>query len=136
VLLAFERGAEAYLTGQHGPLNFAIIGGGPPALSWREQIAEIARRVLARDFKSIDATRARVMLFEGLPRVLSVYPEDISRKAEEQLKELGVEVRTNSMVTAVESSRLKVGDEWIPTSVTLWATGVAASPLGKKLAAR
>src|SRR5258708_13612372 len=76
------------------------------------------------------------MLFEGLPRVLSVYPEDISRKAEKQLKELGVEVRTNSMVTAVESSRLKVGDEWIPTSVTLWATGVAASPLGKKLSAQ
>jgi NADH dehydrogenase len=71
-----------------------------------------------------------------LPRVLSVYPEDISRKAEEQLKELGVEVRTNSMVTAVESSRLKVGDEWIPASVTLWATGVAASPLGKALAAQ
>src|SRR5262249_12483575 len=68
--------------------------------------------------------------------VLSVYPEDISRKAEEQLKELGVEVRTNSMVTAVESNQIKVGDEWIPTSVTLWATGVAASPLGKKLAAQ
>jgi NADH dehydrogenase len=45
-------------------------------------------------------------------------------------------VRTNSLVTAVESSRIKVGDEWIPTSVTLWATGVAASPLGKKLAAQ
>ena len=75
------------------------------------------------------------MLFEGLPRVLSVYPEDISRKAEEQLKELGVEVRTNSMVTAVESTRLKVGDEWILTGVTVWATGVAASPLGKKLGA-
>ncbi len=107
VLLAFERAErEAYLTGQHGPLNFAIIGGGPTGIELAGAIAEIARRVLARDFKAIDATKARVMLFEGLPRVLSVYPEDISRKAEEQLKELGVEVRTNSMVTAVESSRL------------------------------
>src|SRR5260221_384897 len=114
VLLAFERAErEAYLTGQHGPLNFAIIGGGPTGCEL-----------------------AGVMLFEGLPRVLGVYPEDISQKAEEQLKELGVEVRTKSMVTAVESSQIKVGDEWIPTSVTLWATGVAASPLGKKLAAQ
>ena len=136
VLLAFERAErEAYLTGQHGPLNFAIIGGGPTGVELAGAIAEIARRVLASDFKTIDATKARVMLFEGLPRVLSVYPEDISRKAEEQLKELGVEVRTNSMVTAVESTRLKVGEEWVPTSVTVWATGVAASPLGKKLGA-
>jgi len=137
VLLAFERAErEAYLTGQHGPLNFAIIGGGPTGCELAGAIAEIARRVLASDFKAIDATKARVMLFEGLPRVLGVYPEDISQKAEEQLKELGVEVRTKSMVTAVESSQIKVGDEWIPTSVALWATGVAASPLGKKLAAQ
>src|ERR1700754_1782563 len=137
VLLAFERAErEAYLTGQHGSLNFAIIGGGPTGVELAGAIAEIARRVLARDFKAIDVTQARVMLFEGLPRVLSVYPEDISQKAEKQLKELGVEVRTNSMVTAVEANRIKVGDEWIPTSVTLWATGVAASPLGKKLAAQ
>src|SRR5436853_1495376 len=85
VLLAFERAErEAYLNGQHGPLNFAIIGGGPTGIELAGAIAEIARRVLARDFKAIDATKARVMLFEGLPRVLSVYPEDISRKAEEQ----------------------------------------------------
>src|SRR5881397_3325171 len=90
VLLAFERAErEAYLTGQHGPLNFAIIGGGPTGIELAGAIAEIARRVLAHDFRAIDATKARVMLFEGLPRVLSVYPEDISRKAEEQLKELG-----------------------------------------------
>jgi NADH dehydrogenase len=49
---------------------------------------------------------------------------------------LGVEIHTNSLVTAVESNRIKVGEEWIPTSVTLWATGVAASPLGKALAAQ
>jgi NADH dehydrogenase len=137
VLLAFERAErEAFLTGQHEPLNFAVIGGGPTGVELAGAIAGIARQVLARDFKTIDTTKARVMLFEGLPRVLGVYPEDISRKAEKELKELGVEVHTNSMVTAVESNRIKVGDAWIPTSVTLWATGVAASPLGKQLAAQ
>jgi len=137
VLLAFEQAErEAYLTGQHGPLNFAIIGGGPTGIELAGAIADMARDALALDFKAIDTTKARVMLFEGLPRVLSVYPEALSLKAEAQLKELGVEVHTNSLVTAVESNRIKVGEEWIPTSVTLWATGVAASPLGKTLAAQ
>ncbi|MDT4967215.1 MAG: hypothetical protein QOJ64_1952 [Acidobacteriota bacterium] len=137
VLLAFEQAErEAYLTGQHAPLNFAIIGGGPTGLELAGAIADIARDALAFDFKAIDTTKARVMLFEGLPRVLSVYPEALSLKAEAQLKELGVEIHTNSLVTAVESNRIKVGEEWIPTSVTLWATGVAASPLGKALAAQ
>ena len=137
VLLAFEQAErEAYLTGQHAPLNFAIIGGGPTGIELAGAIADIARDALAHDFKAIDTTKARVMLFEGLPRVLSVYPEALSLKAEAQLKELGVEVHTNSLVTAVESNRIKVGEEWIPVSVTLWATGVAASPLGKALAAQ
>ncbi len=137
VLLAFEQAErEAYLTGQHAPLNFAIIGGGPTGIELAGAIADIARDALAHDFKAIDTTKARVMLFEGLPRVLSVYPEALSLKAETQLKELGVELHTNSLVTAVESNRIKVGEEWIPASVTLWATGVAASPLGKALAAQ
>jgi NADH:ubiquinone reductase (H+-translocating) len=137
VLLAFERAErEAYLAGWHRSLNFAVIGGGPTGIELAGAIAEIARQALAHDFKAVNTSMARVMLFEGLPRLLNVFPEDLSRKAEEQLKELGVEVRTNSLVTAVESNRIKVGDEWIPTSVTLWATGVAASPLGKKLAAQ
>ena len=137
VLLAFERAERAaYLTGQWEPLNFAVIGGGPTGIELAGAIADIARQVLARDFKAIDTTKARVMLFEGMPRLLGVFPEDLSRKAEQQLKELGVEVHTNSLVTAIESNRIKVGDEWIPTSVTLWATGVAASPLGKQLAAQ
>jgi NADH dehydrogenase len=137
VLLAFEQAErEAYLNGQHAPLNFAIIGGGPTGIELAGAIADIARDALAHDFKAIDTTKARVMLFEGLPRVLTVYPEALSHKAEAQLKELGVEIHTNSLVTAVESKRVKVGEEWIPASVTLWATGVAASPLGKALAAQ
>ena len=137
VLLAFELAErEAYLKGRHEPLNFAVIGGGPTGVELAGAIADIARQVLARDFKAIDTTKARVMLLEGSPRVLGVYPEELSRKAEVQLTELGVEVHTDSLVTAVEPGRIKVGEEWIPASVTLWATGVAASPLGAGLAAQ
>ncbi|HKI00531.1 MAG TPA: NAD(P)/FAD-dependent oxidoreductase [Thermoanaerobaculia bacterium] len=136
VLLAFEHAErEAYLTGKHQPLSFAIIGGGPTGVELAGAIADIARRAMAQDFKVIDTTTARVTVFEGAPHILGVYPEELSIKAERQLRELGVEVRTNSLVSAVEPGRIKVGDEWIPASVTLWATGVAASPLGKALGA-
>jgi NADH:ubiquinone reductase (H+-translocating) len=136
VLLAFEHAERAaYLTGTHEPLHFAVIGGGPTGVELAGAIADIARRAMAKDFKAIDTTTARVTLFEGAPHILGVYPEELSLKAEQQLRELGVEVRTNCLVSAVEPGRIKVGDEWIPASVTLWASGVAASPLGKALGA-
>jgi NADH dehydrogenase len=134
VLLAFEHAErEAYLTGKHQPLSFAVIGGGPTGVELAGAIADIARRAMATDFKAIDTTEARVTVFEGAPHILGVYPEELSIKARRQLEELGVEVRTNSLVSAVEPGRIKVGEEWIPASVILWATGVAASPLGKAL---
>jgi NADH:quinone reductase (non-electrogenic) len=136
VLLAFELAErEAYLTGKHDPLHFAVIGGGPTGVEMAGAIADIARRAMAKDFKVIDAAAARVTVYEGADRILGVYPEELSRKAATQLVELGVEVRTNSRVTGVEPGRIKVGDEWVPASVTVWATGVAASPLGKALGA-
>jgi NADH dehydrogenase len=136
ILLAFELAErEAYLTGRHEPLLFAVIGAGPTGVELAGAIADIARRALAQDYRAIDTTKARVVLFEGAKHVLGVYPEELSVKAEKQLRELGVEVRTNSMVTAVEAGRIKVGDEWIQASAVLWASGVAASPLGRELGA-
>ena len=136
VLLAFEIAErQAYLTGRHEPLHFAVVGGGPTGVELAGAIADIARRAMASDFKAIQTAEARVTIFEGASRVLGAYPEELSRKAERQLEELGVELRLNSLVSAVEPGRIRVGEEWIPASVTLWATGVAASPLGKALGA-
>ncbi|HYP25960.1 MAG TPA: NAD(P)/FAD-dependent oxidoreductase [Blastocatellia bacterium] len=136
LLLAFERAErEALLTGRKEPLNFAVIGGGPTGVELAGAIADLARLGLAKDFKAIDTTKARVRLYEGAARVLGMFSEESSRRAERQLRELGVEVHTNSMVTAVEPGRIKVGDEWVATDVSLWASGVAASPLGKRLGA-
>jgi NADH dehydrogenase len=84
----------------------------------------------------VDTTAARITLYEGSGRILGTYPEDLSQKAEKQLAELGVKVRTDSIVTEVEPGRIKVRGEWIPVSVALWASGIAASPLGKQLGAR
>lgn len=134
ILLAFERAErEQALTGNHTPLSFAIVGGGPTGVELAGVIADISRRIVATDYHSIDTTKARVMLFEGSSRVLGAFPEDLSASAEQQLKELGVEVFTNSLVNGIEADRVLVGENWIPVSTVLWASGVAASPLGKSL---
>lgn len=134
ILSAFELAeSEAFLTGSHKPLHFAIIGGGPTGVELAGAIADISRKAMAKDFRRIDPAKARISIYEGSPRVLGMYSEKLSSRARQQLEELGTEVNTNSTVTEVENGRIKVGEVWIPTTVTLWATGVAASPLGKQL---
>lgn len=134
VLLAFELAErQAYLTGSHEPLNFVVVGGGPTGVELAGAIAGIAREALAKDFKAIDTRKARVFLFEGSDRVLGTFAKDLSESAKSQLEDLGVEVRLNSFVTDIEPGRVKVGEEWVECDVVLWATGVAASPIGKQL---
>jgi len=136
LLLAFERWErEALLTGRQKPPTFAVIGGGPTGVELAGAITDLARMALAKDFKAIDTTKAHVWLYEGSARILGAFSEESSRRAKEQLQELGVEVCTDSVVTAVEAGRIKVGGQWIATNVTLWATGVAVSPLAKELGA-
>jgi NADH dehydrogenase len=98
-------------------------------------LCEISRHVLAHEFRKIDPASTHIILLEGGPRVLPAYPEDLSRSAEGQLRGLGAEVRTSTMVTAVEPGAVHVGETRIPAAVVLWAAGVAASPLGAKLGA-
>jgi NADH:ubiquinone reductase (H+-translocating) len=136
ILLAFELAErEAYLQHEQKPLTFVVVGGGPTGVELAGAIGDIARMALKNDFKAIDTTKARVILFEGTDRVLGTYPKSLSDSAKRQLESIGVEVRLNSFVTEIESGRVKVGDEWIDCDVVLWATGVAASPLGKQLGA-
>ena len=144
VLLAFElaerkaerQKAEHQHPGEDrssSPLQFAVIGGGPTGVELAGTLAEIARHALNHEFRNIDPRLSRILLIEGGPRVLPAYSEELSRKAEAQLRRLGVEVRTSRMVTRVEPGAVWVGDERIPSQVVLWAAGVAASPLGRKL---
>ena len=136
VLLAFEL-AERQAASGNGQvqLNFIIVGGGPTGVELAGTLAEISRRVLANEFLSIDPKSTRIILLEGGPRVLPSYPEDLSRSAEEQLRRLGVEVHTSALVTGVEPAAVRIGETRLPAAVTLWAAGVAASPLGRKLGA-
>lgn len=134
VLLAFELAERQAAAGEtETPLTFVVVGGGPTGVELAGTLAEISRYALAHDFRSINPARTHIVLIEAGPRVLPTYAEDLSRSAEEQLRGLGVEVRTSTMVTQVEAGAVHLGETRLPATVTLWAAGVAASPLGKKL---
>jgi NADH dehydrogenase len=151
VLLAFElaeRRAAAEInssSSDNEPLNFAVVGAGPTGVELAGTLAEICRHALAHDFRTIDPSRSRIHLIEGGPHVLPAYPEDLSRSALDQLNRLGVEVLTSTMVTGIEPGVIYMRSTAGGTStgetkqmkmnaaVILWAAGVAASPLGKKL---
>jgi NADH:ubiquinone reductase (H+-translocating) len=136
VLLAFEL-AEREASGGKPPtpLDFVVVGAGPTGVELAGTLAEICRHALAQDFRSIDPRLTRIHLVEGGPHVLPAYPEDLSRSALEQLQRLGVEVLTSTMVTKIEPGVIFMGEKRMNAAVILWAAGVAASALGKKLGA-
>jgi NADH dehydrogenase len=134
VLLAFELAErEMVETGAHPTLNFVIIGGGPTGVELAGAISDISKLYMREDFRHIDTSKARVILIEGSPRILAAYPEDLSKKAVEQLTQLGVEVHTGQSVMEVKPGYVVVGGKRLDSVVTLWAAGVQASPLGKML---
>jgi NADH:ubiquinone reductase (H+-translocating) len=134
VLLAFELAERQMMeAGTHPALNFVIIGGGPTGVELAGAISDIARLYMSRDFRHIDPSMAQVLILEGGPNILTAYPEDLQRKALEQLAELNVKVRTGAHVSDVQPGYVMVGEERIDAVVTLWAAGVQASPLGKLL---
>ncbi len=136
VLLAFELAERQTAAGETAAaLNFVVIGGGPTGVELAGTLAEICHHALRHEFRSIDPSRTHILLIEGGPRLLAAYSEDLSRSAQEQLNRLGVEVRTSTVVTQVEAGAVFVGQTKLPATVVLWAAGVAASPLGKKLGA-
>jgi NADH dehydrogenase len=136
LFLAFELAEREAASGRpYERLTFTIVGGGPTGVELAGTLAEITHTVLPRDFRSIDPTRTRILLVEAGPRVLPTYAEDLSRSAEEQLRALGVEVMTSAMVKDVKPGAIRIGDTWMPSAVTLWAAGVAASSLGAQLSA-
>jgi NADH dehydrogenase len=134
VLLAFEFAERQMLeTGSHPPLRFVVIGGGPTGVELAGAISDISRLYMTKDFRHIDTKTAEVLILEGSPKILGMYPEYLQKKAVEQLTALGVQVRCGSHVTDIQPGFVMVGDERIESVCTLWAAGVQASSLGKML---
>jgi NADH dehydrogenase len=134
-LLAFEAAErEPDPALRRAWLTFVIIGAGATGAELAGSIVEVARHTLEHDFRNISPGEARVVLVEGLDRVLPSYPEDQSIKARKQLTDMGVEVRTGTRVTAIDAQGVRLGDtERLDARTVLWAAGVAASPLARSL---
>jgi NADH dehydrogenase len=136
ILMAFEYAEKINdEAARRAAMNFVIIGGGPTGVEMAGAIAEISRHTLARDFRHIDPSQARVILIEGEPRLLAAYPPDLSERARKQLADLGVEVRTSTRATNLTEAGVQVGDEFIPCHVKIWAAGNMASFVGKTVGA-
>ena len=147
ILMSFEAAeVESDPMRQRALLTFAVIGAGPTGVEMAGTLAEIARHTLDGEFRRIDPASAEVLLIEGGPRVLQAMPPSLSRRALEQLQKLGVQVRLNARVTSVDPTGIQVespfsdggagtGSHRIDCHCVIWAAGVAASPLGRLIAA-
>jgi NADH dehydrogenase len=134
VLMAFERAErESDPDRRRALLTFVVIGGGPTGVEMAGALAEISRQSLARNFRRIDPSTARIALLEAGPSVLSTFPESLREDARRDLERLGVNVRTGAAVTRVAPGHIEIGDETIVAETVIWAAGVAASPLGATL---
>jgi NADH dehydrogenase len=114
-------------------LNFVIIGGGPTGVELAGAISEIVNKNLISDFRNIDASMTKVYMVEALSKILSAYPDDLSRRALDDLNKLDVEVLLNQKVVDINEDGVKIGDSFIETSNILWAAGNEVSPLIKTL---
>jgi NADH:quinone reductase (non-electrogenic) len=141
ILRAFERAEEmasiekATTEDIRRELTFALVGAGTVGVEMAGTVAEMSRMALAHDFRHIDPTSARILLYEAGPRILPTYPEHLSVKAQRHLEKLGVEVHANARVTRVDSEGIVVGGQRILAGTVLWGAGVVASPAGRWLKA-
>ncbi|HKR10085.1 MAG TPA: NAD(P)/FAD-dependent oxidoreductase [Gemmatimonadaceae bacterium] len=133
-LLAFENAEKTEDAAQRQEyLTFVIVGGGPTGVELAGAMPFIARKALAPDFRRVDTHRTRVILVEAGPRLLPTFPEDLAARATKDLRDLGVEVRVNSMVTDVRADCVSIGDETLRARTAFWAAGNKSSPLGQFL---
>jgi NADH dehydrogenase len=119
-------------------MTFVVVGAGPTGVEMAGQIAELAHRTLKRDFRHIDPTTARIILLDAAPLVLPSFGDKLGGRARRQLNEIGVEVQLGAMVTEVDANGLDVKDadgqvRRIPAATKIWAAGVQASPLARRL---
>ena len=136
VLLAFEAAErETDPAKQEAWLTFVVVGGGATGVELAGALSEIARHTMLRDFRRINPSSARVILVEGRDRVLPPYVPQLSEKAAEQLRRLGVEVITNAVVTDINHHGVTLGESFLATRTVLWGAGVQGSPLARALGA-
>lgn len=134
VLLSYEMAEnETDFEKQKTLLTFVIVGGGPTGVELAGAIAEISRNTLEKDFRNINPANTRVLLIEAGDRVLAAFDPSLSKKAARDLEAMGVQIWTKSRVTNITEEGVALGSEFIKASTVLWAAGVQASSLGKRI---
>lgn len=141
IFLAYEAAErESDPAAQREWLTFAVVGAGPTGVELAGALGEIGLQTLAHDFRTIDPTEVRVVLFEGRDRILGTYPPKLSTAGQQALEKRHVEVRLNTRVTAIDARGVTVSangrEEHIGARTVLWAAGVAGSPLAATLGAK
>jgi NADH:ubiquinone reductase (H+-translocating) len=140
ILSAFEQAERSSDQSRREKLlTFTVVGAGPTGVEMAGQIAELADHTLKGSFRSIDSTKARVILLDAAPAVLPPMGEKLGKKAAARLEKMGVEIQLGAMVTNVDRNGLTVKDfdgttRRIESACKVWSAGVSASPLGKQLA--
>lgn len=134
ILIAFER-AEVIQNQdeQRRLLTFVIVGGGATGVEMAGAIADVARQTLAADFRRIDPRSARIVLIEAGPRLLPAFPQGLSDYARDTLTRVGVDVKTDTLVTKCDARGVDVKDGRIDAGTVIWAAGVTASPAARWL---
>ncbi len=134
VLTAFEMAErEADAKKREQLLTFIIVGGGPTGVELAGALGEISRFTLGKDFDLIDPKTTRIILIEAGPRILASFDPKLSKKAHQDLEDLGVTIRTEQLVTCITAEGVHIGNEFIKASTVLWAAGVQPSGLNKTL---
>jgi NADH dehydrogenase len=130
MLVAFERAEnERDSNAQRAYLTFVVVGGGPTGVELAGAIADISRTAMQGDFRRIDPVKARIVLLEAAPRVLTAFSDDLSERARRDLTDIGVEVRTHAKVDAIDSEGVTIGTERLAARTVFWAAGVQAERL-------
>lgn len=138
IFLAFEAAEkETDPEKRRAWLTFVLVGGGPTGVELAGALAELAYSTLKDDFRNIDTSETRILLLEGMDRILPPYPPELSAKAQTSLEHLGVTVQTKTLVTNIENNIVTIrrGEEieQIPAQTILWAAGMKASGMGQVL---
>lgn len=139
VFLAFEAAErEKNPKIREQMMTFVVVGGGPTGVELAGALSEIARHTIRNDFRHIHPEDARIVIVEAAEHVLAHYPEGLCKRAAKKIRDLGIEIQTQTRVTNITEEEVhlssKDGDQVIGTQTVLWAAGVHGSPLGGKLA--
>lgn len=139
VLSAFEKAERSHDPAEIARLlTFVVVGGGPTGVEMAGSIAELSKQTMKKDFRSINPTTSRVIIVENSKLVLDRYHESLSVQAGKDLRTLGVEVWNETRLTEIFPTHVVVSQNGQPktieTETVIWAAGVKASPLGRKLA--